>query len=113
MGTKGGYHGQLDHVCALLAHYRQGVALYRVQLGGHLAAVGKAGFGQLHAAARAAEQFHIEEGFQAAYLSTDGTLGQGEFLGGLGKALVARRRLEANQSGGTGDLAAHVRQPHS
>ncbi|PAV71447.1 hypothetical protein WR25_10199 [Diploscapter pachys] len=104
--------GQFDHIGALLAHHRKRVALHRIQLCGYLAAIGEPGFGHFHAPARTAEQFDIEEGLQAADLPTDGTLGQGQFLSGLGEALVTCGRLEADQGSGAGNLAAHVREPH-
>ncbi|MNN25628.1 hypothetical protein D3C81_1391090 [compost metagenome] len=50
LGAKGRHHGKLDHIGALLAHHRQGVALNGIQLRGDLAAVGKPGLGQLHPA---------------------------------------------------------------
>ncbi|MNP47061.1 hypothetical protein D3C76_1410990 [compost metagenome] len=111
-GAKGRYHRQLDHAGALLPHHRQGIAFNGVQLGRHAPAVRQAGFCELYTTARAAEQLDIEELFQAGHLSADCTLGQGQFLGGLGKALVAGGRFKADQGSSTGDFTAHIRQPH-
>ncbi|MNC53557.1 hypothetical protein D3C75_1029780 [compost metagenome] len=112
LGAEGRNYGQFDHVGALLAHHGQGVALNGIELSGHPTAVGESGFRQLDPAPRASEQFHAEELFKAGDLSANRPLGQRQFLGGLGEALVARRGLEADQGGGAGYLSAHVRQPH-
>ncbi|MNG27678.1 hypothetical protein D3C84_1128340 [compost metagenome] len=77
MGAECRYHRQFDDVGALLAHYRQGVALHCVQLGGDPAAIGKPGFGELHPAAGAAKQFDIEKLLEPGDLPTYGALGQG------------------------------------
>src|SRR5690606_41725070 len=55
----------------------------------------------------AAEQLDAQEGLQSSHLPAHRALGQGQFLGGAGKALVARRRLEGHQRSGAGNLATH------
>ncbi|MNY34216.1 hypothetical protein D3C86_1685390 [compost metagenome] len=112
LSTKGRYYGQLDHVGALLAHHRQGVPFNRIELGGYPSAIGQSGFCQLDPTARAAEQFDAQKLFQAGDLPANRALGQRKLLGGLGKAFVARCRLEADQGGRAGYFPSHVRQPH-
>ncbi|MNC43905.1 hypothetical protein D3C75_927910 [compost metagenome] len=112
LGGEGRHHRQLQAGAALLAHHRQGVALHSVELGGDAPAVGQAILGEHDAAAGAAEQLDAEEGLEAGDLPAHRALGQRQLLGGLGEALVARCRLEGDQRGGAGDLAAHVRQSH-
>lgn len=103
---------ELDDVGALLAHYREGVALHRIELSRHPTTVGKTRLGQFHSTSRASEQFHAEEVFQAGDLSANGTLCERQFFSSTGKALMAGGSFETDQGGGAGDLPAHVRQPH-
>ncbi|MNT46248.1 hypothetical protein D3C72_1828780 [compost metagenome] len=108
LGAEGRHHRQFDAHGALLAHHRQGVALHRVQLRGHPSRVGQAGLGQLDPAPRTAKQFDVEKLLQPGDLPADGALGQGQFLGRLGEALVAGGGFEGHEGGGTGNLPTHA-----
>ena len=98
------------YVAALLAtaHQVQCIALHLVQAGRHPPAVALARLGQGHAALAAAEQLHAQEVLQTGDLAADGALGDRQFAGGPGVALVAGGRLEGGQGGGGGQFAAHA-----
>src|SRR5690606_4396816 len=107
LGAEGRYQRQFQGGGALVAHHRQGVALHRIEPMGDASAIGLAGLGQPYAPPRSAKQLNIEKAFQVGYLSAHGALGQGQFLRGLGEALVAGGGFEADQGLGWGNLAAH------
>ena len=107
LGTEGGDQGQLQGGGALITHHRQGVALDSIQPAGDSTAVNLSGVSQFHTAAGTAKQLNIKECFEVGDLATHRALGQREFLGSLGEALMASGRLEADQGLGRRDLAAH------
>src|SRR5690554_7785626 len=69
--------------------------------------VGQSRLGQPYSAPGAAEQLDVEKALEIGDLPAYRALGQGQFLGGPGKALMAGGGLEADQGLGGGYLAAH------
>src|SRR5690554_6835828 len=69
--------------------------------------VGQSRLGQPYSAPGTAEQLDVKESFEIGDLPAYRALGQGQFLGGPGKALMAGGGLEADQGLGGGYLAAH------
>src|SRR5690606_41441524 len=68
--------------------------------------VGQSRLGQPYSAPGTAEQLDVKEFFEIGDLPAYRALGQGQFLGGPGKALMAGGGLEADQGLGGGYLAA-------